>query len=226
MTDKINWQTFGSAEDVAQYALNQILTKAQEAISKQGVFKLVLAGGTTPKRIYELLAEQDQPWSKWRLFIGDERCLPADDSERNSLMVHQAWLNKVGFPEDNFFPIEAEKGPERAAVEYADTIRTFLPFDMTLLGMGEDGHTASLFPGHLHNENELTHAVFDSPKPPPERVSLSNRALCDSDQVLILVTGAGKKAAVKQWQLGAALPVAQIDSHHGVQVLLDEDAQP
>ena len=187
---------------------------------------MVLAGGSTPKRIYELLSQQDQPWEKWYLFIGDERCLEKNNPDRNSLMIQQSWLDKVNFPMDNFYPIAAEHGPELGAVDYADTIRTFLPFDLTLLGIGEDGHTASLFPGHLHNENELTHAVFNSPKPPPERVSLSKKALADSDKVIILVTGAGKKSAVQQWQEGEALPVAQIDAINGVDVLIDRDALP
>lgn len=226
MTDKIQWHLFTSAEEVAHYAVQLILIKAQESISQRGIFKMVLAGGTTPKRIYELLAEHEQEWSKWHLFIGDERCLAVDNVERNSLMVQQVWLDKVKFPMANFFPIAAEKGPEQAAIEYADKIRASMPFDMTLLGIGEDGHTASLFPGHLHNENELTHAVFNSPKPPSERVSLSNRALSDSAKVMILVTGAGKKTAVQHWQHGEPLPVSKIRSLQGVDVLIDKEALP
>ena len=226
MTDTIQWHHFASAEAVAQQAVQMILMKAQEAISSHGVFKMVLAGGTTPKRIYELLAEQEQDWPNWRLFIGDERCLPVDDHERNSLMVQTSWLDKVRFPKEHFFAIAAEKGSEQAAMEYAEIIRPFLPFDLTLLGIGEDGHTASLFPGQKHKESELTHAVHNAPKPPPERVSLSNRALSDSQKVMILVTGAGKKTAVQQWQNNASLPVSCVRSLSGVDVLIDKDAQP
>jgi len=226
MTDEIQWLPLETAEDVAQNAVQKILFMAQQAISHQGQFKMVLAGGTTPKRIYELLAQQDQQWEKWHLFIGDERCLEKNDPERNSVMIQQSWLEQVNFPGANFHPIAAEHGPEQAAVEYADSIRPFLPFDLTLLGIGEDGHTASLFPGQLHNENELTHAVFNAPKAPSERVSLSKKALADSDKVIILVTGAGKKSAVQQWQRGEALPVAQIRAINGVDVLIDRDAMP
>ncbi|MCK5648827.1 MAG: 6-phosphogluconolactonase [Gammaproteobacteria bacterium] len=230
MTQEITWHVLNNAETVAHSALHRILVKAQEAISHRGVFKLVLAGGTTPGRIYELLSEQHQEWSKWHLFIGDERCLAIDDPERNSVMIKQAWLDKIELPAEfldtNFHPIKAELGPEQGAGDYAEVIKPFLPFDLTLLGMGEDGHTASLFPGHQHNENELTHAVYDSPKAPSERVTLSKQTLARSEQVMILVTGSGKKTAVQQWQQGEAIPVAQIEAMNGVDVLITQDAMP
>lgn len=226
MTDKTIWKHLNNAEQVAHTAVHQIIIKAQEAISHRGRFKMVLAGGTTPERIYELLSEQDQEWSKWYLFIGDERCLEENDPERNSWMICQSWLDKVNFPMANFYPIPAELGPEKGAMVYAKTIKAFLPFDMTLLGVGEDGHTASLFPGHQHNEDEVTHAVFNSPKPPSERISLSKKTLSESEKLIILVTGSSKKTAVKQWQQGEPLPVAQIYAKNGVDVLIDQDAQP
>ena len=230
MSKETAWHVLNNAETVAHSAVYRILVKAQEAISHRGVFKLVLAGGTTPRRIYELLSEQQQEWSKWHLFIGDERCLAIDDPERNSVLIKQAWLDKIepvsGFPEENFHPIKAELGPEQGASDYAEIIKPFLPFDLSLLGMGEDGHTASLFPGHRHNENELTHAVYNSPKPPSERITLSKQALARSEQVMILVTGSGKKTAVQQWRQGEAIPVAQIEAINGVNVLIDQDAMP
>ncbi len=224
MSDNSHWHYYNSAEEVARQAVEQILSKAQQAIAQQGRFTLVLAGGTTPKRIYERLAEHQQPWDKWHLFLGDERCLAPDDPQRNSLMVQQAWLNKVHFPTANFHPIPAELGPDQAAREYAELIRPYLPFNMVLLGIGEDGHTASLFPGHKHNNDELTHAVYNSPKPPPERVSLSQKALAQSEQTIILVTGSSKKAAVKQWLEGKPLPVAQIKAINRVDIMLDPEA--
>lgn len=230
MTEKTTWHMLANAETVAHSAVHRILVKAQEAISHRGIFKLVLAGGTTPKRIYELLSEQHQEWSKWQLFIGDERCLDVDNPERNSVMIKRAWLDKIdpasGFPEENFHPVKAELGAEQAASDYAEVIKPYLPFDMTLLGIGEDGHTASLFPGHQHNDNELTHAVYDSPKPPLERVTMSKQTLARSEQVMILVTGSSKKNAVQQWQQGESIPVAQIEAINGVDVLIAQDAMP
>ena len=230
MTKETQWHELNNAETVAQSAVHRILAKAQEAISHRGIFKLVLAGGTTPKRIYEILAEQQQQWSKWHLFIGDERCLDINDPERNSLMIKQTWLDKIDLPphflEENFHPIKAELGPEKGAEDYAETIKSFIPFDLTLLGMGEDGHTASLFPGQQHNENEITHAVYDSPKPPPERVTMSKQTLAHSEQVMILITGSGKKEAVQKWQAGEVIPIAQIEAMNGVDILIDQDAMP
>lgn len=230
MNRETTWHVLNNAEIVAHSAVHRILLKAQEAIAHRGVFKLVLAGGTTPGKIYELLSEQHQEWSKWHLFIGDERCLAVDDTQRNSVMIKQTWLDKIELPAEflatNFHPIKAELGPEQGASDYAEVIKPFLPFDMTLLGIGEDGHTASLFPGHQHIENEFTHAVYNSPKPPSERVTLSRQTLARSEQVLILVTGSGKKTAVQQWQQGKAIPVAQIEAIDGVDVLIAQDAMP
>lgn len=230
MTKETQWHVLNNAETVANAAVHRILIKAQEAISHRGVFKLVLAGGSTPKRIYEILSEQQQEWSKWHLFIGDERCLDVNDPERNSLMIKQTWLDKIevasDFMETHFHPIKAELGPEQGADDYAKVIQPYLPFDLTLLGIGEDGHTASLFPGHQHIETEVTHAVYNSPKPPLERVTLSQQTIARSEQVMILVTGSGKKTAVQQWQQGEILPIAEIKAMNGVDVLIDQDAMP
>ncbi|WP_198262881.1 6-phosphogluconolactonase [sulfur-oxidizing endosymbiont of Gigantopelta aegis] len=239
MTHKTHWQVFDNHETVAQTATDKIIHSAQKAIAQRDVFKLVLAGGTSPKQVYQLLAEHDLDWSKWQLFIGDERCLPDNDPERNSLMIEQNWLeNTPDFPRENYHPIKAELGAKDGASDYAETIKDFLPFDMVLLGMGEDGHTASLFPGHQHDKNALTHAVYNSPKPPSERVSLSLKTIALSEQVLILVTGSGKKEAVRQWleierlekegleNNETSLPIAQILAKQSLEVLVSQDAMP
>jgi len=222
----INWTHFDTAQDVAEYALKQIIHAAHRGIEKKGEFRLVLAGGTTPTEVYRLLANQHEDWHQWKLFLGDERCLPEDDPQRNSLMITNTWLDKVRFPEENFFSIAAQLGPEQGAREYAEIIKSYLPFDVVLLGMGEDGHTASLFPGHQHNEDELTHAVYHAPKPPPERISLSKKALAQTGQLFILVTGKGKQSAVQRWQQGESLPVAQITASNGINILIDHAATP
>ena len=218
------WHIMNNAEQVAHAAVHRIQLKAQEAISHRGVFKMVLAGGTTPKRVYELLAEHHQQWSQWQLYIGDERCLDINDPERNSVMISQTWLDKIHFPRENFYPINAELGPEAAAKDYAQVIDSALPFDLVLLGMGEDGHTASLFPRHQYSDNERVHAVYNAPKAPSERVSLSKLSLSNSEQVMILITGSNKQAAIRQWQQGEELPINQIQSMHHLDILIDSDA--
>ncbi|MBE0436785.1 MAG: 6-phosphogluconolactonase [Methylomicrobium sp.] len=221
---KIHWHSFATADKVAASAAQQILAAAEQAIAARGAFKLVLAGGSTPEKVYQLLAESLADWSNWHIYYGDERCLPVDHAERNSRMAGSVFLDKVSIPAGQIHTMPAELGPEKAAEAYRPTIEQAGRFDMVLLGMGEDGHTASLFPGHVHSIDETVHAVFNSPKPPPERISLSAKTLSNSLQVLFLVTGAGKQEAVKQWRQGEVLPVALIRPDAGVDVYIDEAA--
>jgi len=223
-TVETDWICPGDADAVATQATAFILQLAASAIQQQGVFRLVLAGGNTPQQVYRKLAQSQADWSRWHIYFGDERCLPIDDENRNSHMANTAWLKQVDIPVHNIHPIPAEQGAETAAAAYATVIKHARPFDLVLLGMGEDGHTASLFPGQQHPENETVHAIHLAPKPPAERVSLSRISLSDTAEVLVLITGAGKHPAVARWQSGEALPVATITAHHRVTVLLDTAA--
>jgi len=204
------WHRFATSDQIAEAASKKILAAARQAIAEHGCFKLVLAGGTTPEKVYRLLAESAADWDRWLIYYGDERCLPVDHAERNSQLAKQAFLNGANIPAKQIFTIPAELGPEQGALQYREIVRSALPFDLVLLGLGEDGHTASLFPGHAHNPDELTHAVENSPKPPPERVSLSAQALGQTRELIFLVTGGNKQEAVKAWRSGAQLPAATI----------------
>jgi len=222
--NSIDWQILADADAVATTATERILQAAATAIRQHGVFKLVLAGGSTPERVYRQLADAQADWNKWQLYFGDERCLPADHTGRNSRMAADSWLARGQVPADQIHIIAAEHGASSAAHQYAETVRNARPFDMVLLGMGEDGHTASLFPGHTFPPGEPVHAVAGAPKPPPERVSLGTDSLSDSRDVLILITGSGKRDAVRQWQKGADLPIARITARQHMTVLLDTAA--
>lgn len=221
-----DWVTLPSTAAVAQAALKEILKVAKDAIRQRGQFKLVLAGGTTPARVYQLLAGQINDWSRWQLYLGDERCLPADYPERNSSMISNALLDKISIPAENVHFISAELGAEQAARQYATIIMPAMPFDMVLLGMGEDGHTASLFPGQVHPRSELVHAVYSAPKPPAERISLSQESLSNTGHLLFLICGEGKKSALAQWQQGCELPVSSIHANQHSCVMMDEAASP
>jgi len=210
MPQNSQWHRFETGDQVAEAVCKRILAAAQQAIAARGRFKLVLAGGTTPEKVYRLLAASVADWDAWFIYYGDERCLPADHPDRNNRLANQAFLQAVSIPANQIFPIPAELGPEQGAVAYRGIVEPALPFDMVLLGMGEDGHTASLFPGHIHHEDELTHAVHDSPKPPPERVSVSAKALGQTHELIFLVTGSNKQEAVTAWRSGVKLPVATI----------------
>ncbi len=224
MQENSRWHILATADQVATATFEHILTAAEQAIAAHGHFKIVLAGGSTPEKVYRLLAKANLDWSKWWVYYGDERCLPVDHADRNSMMAEQSFLQSVAIPAAQVFTIPAELGPELGAKAYAEVIEKALPFDMVLLGMGEDGHTASLFPGHLHNLDALTHAVYNSPKPPPERVSISAKALSDTKELLFLITGANKQEAVKAWRAGADLPVATIIPQNSVDIYIDADA--
>ncbi len=218
------WHVLATTDALEQDATARILHAAQQAIARAGAFHLVLAGGSTPRRIYRALAQSAPDWANWHVWFGDERCLPPHDPERNSRMAADAWLDQVPIPPVQIHPIPAELGPVAAANGYAQVLAGLGDFDLVLLGLGEDGHTASLFPGHEWGTEATAPAVlavFDAPKPPAERVSLSARRLAAARQVLFIVSGTGKQPAVAEWRAGAAIPAAAIAIASGVDVLLD-----
>lgn len=215
---------FDSSAEVAEAVCRDILQHAEEAIQARGRFKLVLAGGTTPEQIYRLLAKASASWKDWHIYYGDERCLPVDHPDRNSVMAQRAWLEHVTIPVEQIYTMPTELGPEAAKQAYAALMSEALPFDMVLLGMGEDGHTASLFPGQRHDLSEFVHAVYNSPKPPPERISLSAAALSTCQRLLFIITGVGKRSALMAWRSGELLPVATILPQKGVVIYGDKAA--
>ncbi len=221
------WQVAQDEADWLARALAFVRQAEAEALGARGVFHVVLAGGGTPRRIYQALAGEGHDWSRWQVWFGDERCLSPDDPERNSRMASKAWLARVAMPAGNVHVIPAELGPGLAAEAYGRALSGVGEFDLVLLGLGEDGHTASLFPGLDLGAGEDAPdalAVYDAPKPPAERVSLSARRLSHARHVLFLATGAGKRPAVAAWRRGEVLPAAAIRPAAGVDVLMDTDA--
>lgn len=212
------WHRFESQHDINQAALQAIMHAADKAIENYGCFSIVLAGGSTPKSIYALLAKQACDWANWHVFINDDRCLPVDDDERNSKMVQDVWLSQVSIPKNQFYAIPAELGPIEGAKAYNKMIKDVGTFDLVLFGLGEDGHTASLFPGHVVDNSADVVPVFDSPKPPAERVTMSQNRLNNTHEALFLVTGSGKQEAVDNWRNGVAIPASLIVPACGVDV--------
>ena len=212
------WHSFDSQHDINQAALQAILNAASKAIKNHGSFSIVLAGGSTPKSIYALLAKQNADWAHWHVYINDDRCLRVDDDERNSKMVDEVWLSLVNIPKNQFYPIPSELGPITGAKSYNKTIANIGTFDLVLFGLGEDGHTASLFPNHIVDNSADVVPVFDSPKPPAERVTMSQNRLNNTHEALFLVTGSGKQEAVDNWRSGVAIPAALITPACGVDV--------
>jgi 6-phosphogluconolactonase len=216
-------RVFDTPEILIRALADTLLRQAAAAISAHGRFHLVLAGGNTPRALYAELAARGAGDSKWHIWYGDERCLAADDSERNSVMAESAWLAASAIPPEQRRPIPAELGAEAAAAEYAARLADAPTFDLVLLGMGEDGHTASLFPRHEWTGADVL-AVHDAPKPPPDRVSLSDGRLSDSRAVWFVVTGAGKREALRRWEEGEALPVALVRGRLATLLWMDRSA--
>ena len=219
-------RVFADIEEVSRAAAEQFVSLSRSA-KASGRFALALSGGSTPGRLYSLLAtplyRDAVDWPSLHLFWADERCVPPDHPESNFKLVRDALLSKVALPEGNIHRIIGEAGPERAAREYEEDLRAFFGpapfpvFNLILLGAGEDGHTASLFPGAptLRERTRLAAAVVLEP-PKLSRVSLTLPVLNHASQVLFLTAGRAKSAVVheiledgnpKQYPAGMVQPV-------------------
>ena len=185
-----------TAEEVAEDAAAEIA----ETLRKGGR-TLVLTGGTSPVRTYQLLSELDVEWGRVAVLFGDERCVPPMDPESNYRIAKENLLDRVHPATVHRIP--AELGPDEGADLYAEVVLQAAPFDVVLLGVGEDGHVNSLFPGHKALQAKgLTAGIHDSPKPPPQRVTMTLEAIRDAKLILIIAMGAGKADAVAMARRG------------------------
>jgi 6-phosphogluconolactonase len=179
-----------SAEDVAAAAAADVAQALRE-----GARSLVLAGGSTPRRCHELLSEMEVEWGRVSILFGDERCVRPDHPDSNYLMARESLLDRVA--PATVYRMPAELGPDVGAELYARVVAAVAPLDVVMLGVGEDGHTASLFPGHPGlKATGLAVGIRNSPKPPPERVTLTLNVLQTARRVIIVATGVGKADAV------------------------------
>ncbi|MBA3581266.1 MAG: 6-phosphogluconolactonase [Gammaproteobacteria bacterium] len=221
---KYRWRAVANVSVLQQAAVEIILACAEQAIHERGQFHLVLAGGNTPRNIYRELNTAQTNWSAWHIYFGDERCLPLTDPSRNSCMAAEVWLNHVSIPASQCHVMPTELGAMEATWLYAQTLKTVGDFDLVLLGLGEDGHTASLFPGHewgIASDSQDTLAILDAPKPPPQRVSLSAARLNRARKVVFLVSGESKRQAVLAWRAGKNIPARAIRPAAGVDILVE-----
>ncbi len=193
------------SHEAAQY----IVRVASESIAAHGRFAIALSGGSTPKKLYALLGSEPYrsqiDWTLVDIFWSDERCVPPDNEESNYLMAQQVMLSKIPIPTNQVHRMPADQ-PDHNAASYAYTLEMqqvigtegVPSFDLIQLGMGPEGHTASLFPHQpsLHEQQRLVMPVT-VPKPPPPRLTFTPRLLNAAVHVLFLVTGAEKQDAVK-----------------------------
>ncbi|MDX8408556.1 MAG: 6-phosphogluconolactonase [Mariprofundales bacterium] len=207
----MNFTRFPDAEAVAEAAAEVVAAECRQAVAARGVFHWVLAGGSSPQRCYQRLRQEaDLPWNLVHCWFGDERLLPIGDTERNETAARDALLDHVPIPDAQIHAIAGDD-PVASAAAYSREMAQVECFDLVLLGMGEDGHTASLFPSNpALTLTELAVPVFNSPKPPPLRVSMSFAALNNHHRCLLLVTGAGKKDPLTRICQGDQLPAGMV----------------
>ncbi|NAS11689.1 6-phosphogluconolactonase [Poritiphilus flavus] len=177
-------------------------------IRKQGETHIALSGGSTPKIVFDLLAEEYKDsinWSDVHLYWGDERCVPPDDDQSNYKMTVTHLLSKIEIPEDNIHRILGETEPEAEADRYGELLSNFLPeanelpqFDLVILGMGDDGHTASVFPHEIQLwDSEKNCEVAIHPESGQRRVTITGKLINNAREVAFLVTGGSKAEKVK-----------------------------
>lgn len=234
-----------SADLLAQAVSARLVTSLVDAQAAGGPASLVLTGGGIAARTYAALAASPAhaavDWAHVDLWWGDERYLPAGDPERNETQARSALLDGLPLDPDRVHPMPAGDGPtsdaDRAAAAYADELhRASRPedhgdvpaFDVLLLGVGPDGHVASLFPEHpsLYDDRAVT-AVHGAPKPPPTRVSMTMPTLLSAREVWLLVSGADKAGAVRLALAGAGMmqvPAAAVRGRRRTLWMLDREA--
>jgi 6-phosphogluconolactonase len=195
-------------ESLARHAARDLVASIHDAREARGVAHIGLAGGSTPMRCYDLLDSQLDDWSGVHFWYGDERCVPFDDPESNHGQVKDRLKARGAV----WHPMPATLGPTEGAIEYGRELGDTV-LDVCHLGMGPDGHTASLFPDHpLLDAHGVAAGISDSPKPPPERITLTLPKINGSRRIVLLVTGEGKSEAL-------ARVMASPDRHYPASLL-------
>jgi len=251
----MNGQTFifADPDGVAEESARRLVRLMAESTGER--FSLALSGGSTPQRFYRLLTTPHWrgqiDWGRLHIFLADERFLPLDHPDSNFRMLSETLIDPVNsstalkspltplsqrggqekLPKSNIHPMPTDGTVEECAVRYETELKKFFGnhaprFDLIVLGMGPDGHTASLFPGHIHPLGTWVLPVHHSPKPPPTRLSLSLDVINQAHQVLFLVTGQDKAAALATLRKDSlpTLPARTVQLNEGELVWLVDEA--
>lgn len=223
-----------SSQEVAEEFALYLKDKIER---KDGLFSWVLSGGSTPKLLFQHLAEHhlvDFPWEKLQIFWGDERCVPPTDTESNYKMTFESLLSKVPIPENQIYRILGEDEPKKEAERYGKLIKEVIggeipQFDLVMLGMGTDGHTASIFP---HQMELLTDTnlcgVAQHPDSGQHRVTLNGPVINAAKEVAFLVTGSSKKEKIyeifREKEKAKVYPASHIDPVEKLHWFMDRAA--
>jgi 6-phosphogluconolactonase len=225
------------AEAAFAAAADDVLARAAAAIAERGRFHIALAGGSTPARLYRLLAAAESDWSRWEVWFGDERCVPPGHADSNYRMARETLLDAVPIPAQQLHPLYPDPAlsPADAAHAYAGLLRAALPdqgagprLDLALLGLGDDGHTASLFPhtAVLGETEQAARAVYVE-RLDSWRITLTLPTLNAARALSFLVVGDGKAEILRRLRNrseGAALPVELLEPRGEVHWFLDQAA--
>jgi len=229
-------EVLADREALIERSLAVVLSKIQAAIAGRGICTIALAGGSTPKPVYEAIAACDLPWDQIHIFWGDERYVPPDNPDSNQRMARQAWLDKVKIPAANIHPMPTSGGaPAVDALAHASELQEFFKvsadefpaFDIILLGIGDDAHTASLFPGTeaLQVRDRLVTVGNKDGQP---RITFTVPLINHARSVIFIVAGASKKPALAQIFAAAgdaiAYPARLIQPNGEIWWLLDATA--
>lgn len=234
MKSNTSIQTFSNLDELSEAAKILFIEIANEAIQQHGAFFVALSGGNTPTKLYEKLASEKLDWPRVHFFWGDERCVPVEDAGNSYGQAKKIWLDKIGAT--NIHRVLSDLKPVEAAKAYAETLRELSQppldwprFDLILLGMGDDGHTASLFPGSPVDVDSATLAVVANYQDrPANRVTLTQNVINDARNIFFLAVGASKAETLKK-VLGdiytpAELPAQRIDPKNGKVIWFVDEA--
>jgi len=229
----MKFETYSTSSALVERATEFFMQTAAQSIQAHGRFAVSLSGGSTPRALYERLAIAKFSWQSIHLFWGDERCNPPEHPDSNYRMTAESLLNHIDIPLENIHRIPGELSPAKAAEAYEQDLRGFFGvsprFDLVLLGMGDDGHTASLFPDSPALAESVRWAVAaEHTTPPPplvSRVTLTFGVFNAARRVIFLVSGAGKASRLAEIQRGCDYPAARIRPTNGEPLwLLDSGA--
>lgn len=230
---------FNNMDSLSLY-FGELLKQSIDELPEGHTFSMALSGGSTPKAVFRYLAEhykEQIAWEKVQLFWGDERCVPPDEEESNYRMAKESLLDHIPIPESNIFRIKGENHPQEEALEYKKVVEQnvsmveVMPvFDLFMLGMGDDGHTASIFPDHpeLFRSDKLFEVAVH-PETGQQRITATGKLINHSRKIVFLITGEAKSSVLAnvlnktgQWEM---LPAAMVKPHNGnLYWLLDEGA--
>lgn len=225
----MNLHVFPNPQELGQTAATHIAQLAAEAIPTRGRFTVALSGGSLPQLLGPALVKQASDWSAWHIFWADERCVPLTHPDSNYVLAKQYLFDHVPIPPGQIHAPNTSLDPAQTAATYEIILAqvfnvqpsnppTLPQFDLILLGLGEDGHTASLFPGHplLQETERWVAPIFDSPKPPPQRITLTLPVLNNARHVAFITAGAGKADILPQvFAAGSTLPAHLVQPTSG-----------